>query len=180
MVWSTPRDWATGEQVTVPLLNQELRDNLLSIRNNNDWMVRCTKSANQSLGTTGYTAIPWNVHDFIVGTTALHSTASGEKFMAPVAGWYGLRGSIIYGSASGYRGIAYAFNTTGAGTRYDMAVSFRGGSAVPPEIYFNDEVQMTTADYLCLQGYFQNNTSAQVVGGASQSHVAWWLIGAST
>lgn len=179
MAWSKPVTWATTSGPSANVLNQQLKTNLLSLRNNLDWMVRCSKSANQTIGTSNtYTPITFNQHDWTVGTTATHGTASGSKFHAPEPGWWRLMGTLIYASASGHRAVGYQLN--GAGTVLTMAQEHVATNINPRELFFSEIVPMTTADYLELCGLFSANTSAQVLGGTSNTRMTWQMVGGAT
>lgn len=177
MAWSTPPAWATTSGISLGSLNTHLRDNMLSLRNNNDWLVKASKAANQSVPTTTYTAVTYTVHDITVGTTALHSTASGTKFMAPEPGYYRLLGTHVYASSSGWVDAAYRLNATGL--IFDMSADM-SENATPRELFFCDTIAMTTADYLEVLAYIERNTSGTVLSGATASRVTWQLIGAAT
>lgn len=180
MSWASPVTWTTGASgVVATALNQQLRDNLKSLRNGHDILVQCSLAANQSLAASNTdTGIGFTVHDSIVGTTALHSTASGAKFNAPSAGWYGLTGSVILNTASGTRAISYRLNGTGVVHR--TGYEYLGGAASPRQFSIDETVQMTTADYLEVTALFLQGTSATIIGGATGTRMAWHLLGAST
>lgn len=179
MAWSKPVTWATSSGPSAAVLNQELKTNQASLRNNLDWLVRASKSGNQTIGTSNtYTAITFNQHDFNVGTTQTHATASGSKFLAPEPGWWRLMGTLIYASASGYRAAAYQLN--GAGTVWTLNQEHVATNTNPRELFFSEIVQMASTDYLELLGYFSANTSAQVIGGTSNTRMTWQMIGGAT
>lgn len=177
MAWSTPPSWATTSGISVGSLNTFMRDNLLSLRNNNDWLIQATKSANQSIGATVYTAITYNVHQITIGTTALHSTASGSKWMAPVAGYYRLIGTQVWASASGWLTASYRLN--GSTLNYDMN-SDMSENVINREIFFADTIAMTTADYLEVMGRVERNTSGTIISGSTATRATWHLIGAAS
>lgn len=178
MAWTQPVTWTTSSGPSAAQLNAQLRDNLLSLRNNNDWLVHCSKSAGQSI-TTAQTAITFNVHDYIVGTTAIHSTASGSKFMAPVAGYYRLIGTAVWNQTSGYRQLSCRLN--GATDSPDtLNVMWEGAAGFPREQFGSINQPMTTADYLEIFGKVYNNTSGTIISGATGTRFGWYLLGAST
>ena len=178
MGWVTPPDWATTSGISLGSLNTYLRDNMLSLRNNNDWLVKCSKTANQSVPATAYTPISFNVHDILVGTTALHSTASGTKFHAPVAGQYRLLGTEVFVSSSGWVGAAYRLN--GVSPDFDISADMAETPELR-EILFVDTITMTTADYLEVLAWVERASSGTINGGAPlDTRVTWQLIGAAT
>lgn len=177
MAWQTPPTWATTSGISANSLNTYLRDNLQSLRNNNDWLVKCTVTGNQSVPTTTYTNIDFTRHDILVGTTALHSTASGAKFNAPVPGKYRLLGTEVMVSASGWIGVAYELN--GDGNAIDINADM-SETAELRELFFVDVVNMTTADVLRLQAWIERNTSGTINAGIEETRVTWTLIGAAT
>lgn len=177
MAWSTPPAWATTSGISANSLNTYLRDDLLSLRNNNDWLVKASKSANQSIGATARTPITYNVHDILVGTTALHSTASGTKFMAPVPGYYRLLGTMVWASASGW--VTAAYNKNG-GTSFCDINSDMAEFPHERELFLADTIAMTTADYLEVIGRVDRNTSGTIISGAVATRVTWQLIGAAS
>lgn len=177
MGWNTPPDWATTSGISANSLNTYMRDNLLSLRNNNDWLVKASKSANQSIGATARTPITFNVQNILVGSTAIHSTASGTKFMAPVPGYYRLLGTMVWASASGWVTAAYSKN---GGTSYYDVNSDMSEFPHERELFMADTIAMTTADYIEVIGYLERNTSGTIISGATASRVTWQLIGAAT
>lgn len=176
MAWTTPKTWATGENVSIGSLNTYLRDNLLALRNNNNWAVRCSLAGSTAL-LSGSTVVNWTVHDFLTGTTALHSTASGTKLMAPEAGYYSLIVNAIFTSgASGSRTVGYRFN--GAGARYDLNAVTYSPAVSPYGLTGADLVQMTTADYLTIE--VNLTVAATLAGGPTNSRCFWSMVGASS
>lgn len=177
MTWTRPPNWATTSGISLDSFNTYLRDNLRSLRNNNDRLVKCSMASTQSIGTTVYEAIDYRRHDILVGSDALHSTASGTKFQAPEPGYYRMLGTMVYASSSGWTGVAHRLN--GTGVIYDVTADM-AENADPRELFFCDTLMMTTADYVEIMGYVERNTSGTIASGSTASRVTWHLIGAAT
>lgn len=178
MSWNTPPDWATTSGISLDSMNKYLRDNLRSLRNNNDWLVKASLVAPQSINSElVYTPVAYHRQDILVGTTALHSTALAARFKAPEPGQYRMLGTMVYASASGWAAVAYGLN--GVDPIYDVTADM-SENADPRELFFCDVVMMTTADYLQIMGYVERNTSGTLASGSTNTRVTWSLIGAAT
>ena len=180
MSWKTPTNWATGTPLTPALLNLEIRDEVLSARNGFDRAVGVSRAANFSLAASGHTVVPWTVTDWIVGSTAIFTTASGSKLVACEAGWWRVMGTMVLNSVSGAMGCGY-YRGGATNAVYELNQNHVGAAGTARE-FFGSDILMTTAssDYIELTGMFRTGTSATVIGGATGSRFTWSMLGGST
>lgn len=181
MAWTPPPIFATTSGITPGTLNTYVRDNLKSIRNNNDAIVQVYLAANFGLAASGFTPINWTAHDVWAGTTAIHATSSGQRLYATETGRWRLCGSVMYNAASGYSEIGYRVNATASGTLNILAAQFYG-AAIPRTLSFSDTIALASGEFVSLSVYANAGASAHVIvgGGATGSRVAWEFVGAST
>ena len=88
MTWTTPRTWATGDEITATRLNEQLRDNMLELRSSRTARVRrLTAQSIPDSADPCATAIGFTSEDFDV--PAWHSNTTNNTRITPdVAGVY--------------------------------------------------------------------------------------------
>lgn len=109
--WTTPRTWSVGELVTAGLLNQQLRDNLNTLRV--PLYCRVENRTNISVPNSTYVEITFDT-ETTKNDAAMHSTSSNTaRLIAPVAGFYLIEGCIEWsGNPNGQRQFEIFYNGT--------------------------------------------------------------------
>ena len=114
MTWTTPRTWATGDEITATLLNEQLRDNMLELRSSRTSRVRrLTAQSVPHLEDPWATAIGFTSEDFDV--PSWHSNSTNNSRITPdVAGVYLATACVEFdANATGDRAVRIGVNGVG-------------------------------------------------------------------
>ncbi len=114
MTWTTPRTWATGDEITATRLNEQLRDNMLELRSSRTARVRrLTAQSIPDSADPWATAIGFTSEDFDV--PAWHSNTTNNTRITPdVAGVYLVTANVEFAAnATGDRAIRIGVNGVG-------------------------------------------------------------------
>jgi hypothetical protein len=173
-MWTTPRTWTAGDVLTATLFNQQIRDNLNSLRHCNDAIAIVYLSGSPTISTGTWTTVPF---DTAAANAGGLFTAGSNRFEVPVTGKYELVVSIIWGDGNtGSReiranrsdGLLFALHGTdgvgaASGSSADNAVTVLSCTAGQTVLV---QVQHTKGSNLALVG-----------SGDTGTRAAWRLIG---
>lgn len=173
--WTAPRTWSAGDILSPALLNTQLRDNLISLRNFNSQAARVYLSEDESIGASQRLSLKWALPmSWNVGTL----WGGGETFVAPVHGYYFLTATLEWlgGATSEARAVGYRINDGSAA--HDM--QWQSSDANGPVTSGQDLVELQEGDQLTVYGYQDSGDSFSAHGGADdRSHATLMLMAAA-
>lgn len=171
MAWSTPRTWATLEEVTAANMNTYVSDDL-------SWLGtgRSHCQVRDALATPGgssaWTAVSWDAV-----TTNLDSMASTSNsyITATTSGFYLIGASAVFAAntTAGIRAIALSSGTAASGTIYAQSNTTQHGSNASG-VTIMTGIQLTASAAVYLSIASSNSTADSV------SNVRMWAIWCTT
>lgn len=174
MAWTAPSTW-TNVMLTAAQLNQQLRDNLLTLRQGNQQLVKLYLDSDASITNSLDTILSWsNPPSFQVGT--IWSAANPTRLTAPVTGYYLIIPNIEWlSNSSGVRNTFYRWSVGAA--QYELqsqGASLSGHSNCSGiGIHF-----LTAAQYVEIGVWQDSGATRQVHGGTlDRTRVAMMLLG---
>lgn len=165
MAWSDPRTWLLTETPTHTQLNQEIRDNLGSLRALNDNCIRVHRTATQSMTNNTRLAITWQAAAYQTGITWSSGT-NPTRITVNVTGLYLLAANIKFANVvGGRRGVGWKKN--GGATNWDIQNHPGNGVDTVNGI---EIIDLVSGDYIEVFG-FQNSGSAINTSGTTEGDV---------
>lgn len=173
MPFTAPSTWVSGAVLTAAQLNQQVRDNLLSLRNANDQYVKLFLSGNPSIPNSIDTKISWTDIAFQVGT--IWSALNPTRLVAPVTGKYAVAINIEWRSnGTGLRSVNLVRNSPAL--QYDLQSN--GSPQGKSNLSAYVEVLLNAAAYVECQVFQSTGASHTLHGGTvDRTRIAMWLIG---
>lgn len=165
MAYTAPRTWAIGETPTHTQLNQEIRDNELSLRGLNDLALKVFRTSNQSISsTTTKSAVTWQSSAWNIG--AMWSSGTNPtRFTAPVAGVYRIAANIPWtNNGSGRRMVGWRPN----GGSVVYALQHQESTGVDT-VNGSELISLAANDYVEIVVYQDSGISLNVLGGTEQN-----------
>ena len=151
--WTEPKTWSTGENLTLALLNEQVRDNTKNLYGLNGLACRLHRTVNTSLTNNADMTINWTAADWNIGS--LWASASGTKVNLTASGnWAVFGGADFSANVSGERDIAWYQNGASVGYRErEPAVTI----ATNTVIGFYDELYVSSTDQYLTMVVRQNS-----------------------
>lgn len=176
--WKQPRDWFTGQVLTVWHLNTDLRDNLQVLKALQGQAVHLSLSVDFPVEDQDPSEIPWDTVDWMVGTE-IWSSGDRTRLLAPVPGIYELKVNAEFDNTSGGE-RAVAYRRSDSRLLYDLGYfeDANGGNQV--NISGGDVISLTTDVYIEILGYQNFGDTLNLRGGADRTRVSWRLIAEAT
>lgn len=166
MAWANPRSWGLTENPLPVLLNQELRDNLLSLRALHDASIRVHRTAVQSLANNARTPIAWQAAAYQTGIAWSAATLPTQITVA-VSGLYLLVTSLPFANVvGGQRGVGWRKN--GEATAWDLQLQPGNGVDTVNGI---ELIDLAAGDFIEVYGY---QTSGAALSTVSTGEGACW------
>ncbi len=153
--WTAPRDWALGENLTLALLNEQVRDNEKNLYGLNGLACRLYRIADATLTNDANITISWQAADWNIGT--MWASTSGAKVNLKTAGWYSIFGRAKFSTnASGKRYVEWSRNGSAQTILEDeMAITNVSGQTV---------LNLYTETYVSDTGNYVGMVVRQVAG----------------
>lgn len=162
MPFTTPHTWANDDLLTGPLLNTELRDNLLSIRNGNEQYCRLYLSSNPILTNNIDTPISWDKAAFQTGT--IWSAANPSRLTAPATGRYLVFVVLEWRSNSNaLRNLSILRNAGGAAS---YPLTSQGAAGGKSNLSAKLPVSLVAGQFLTVQAFQSSGGPLTLHGGA--------------
>lgn len=165
MPFTVPRTWLLGETPTAVQLNQELRDNELSLRGMNDLAVKVFRTSNQSISSSGANSVvTWQSSVWNIGSMWSSST-NPTRFTVPTTGIYQLAANIPWtNNGTGRRRLAWRPN--GGSITYDMQHQESTGVDT---CNGSDLISLNAGDYVEIIVSQDSGGALSVLGGTEQN-----------
>lgn len=173
MAFTAPSTWVSGATLTAAQLNQQLRDNLLSLRNANDQYVKLYLDNNPSIPNSTDTKISWTSIAFQVGT--IWSAGNPTRLVAPVTGKYAVAINLEWrNNGTGLRSMNLVRNSPAM--QYDLQSNGSPEGKNNGSAYI--EILLNAAAYVEVQAFQATGAAHTLHGGTEdRTRVAMWLIG---
>jgi hypothetical protein len=178
-VWSDPADWALGVNPNATQLDQELINNVLSLRNLNDQSIRLHRTSVQSMPNNTRQPISWQAAAYQTGLTWSSGT-NPSRITVNVTGWYLLAGNIEYANVVG--GIRRIGWHTSANLSQNFDLQAHPGNGVDTTNGL-ELIYLTAGDYIEVYGYQNTGGSINTVGtneGIVWMHLSLLATGGAT
>lgn len=165
MAYVSPRTWALGETPTAAQLNQEIRDNELSLRGINDAAVKVFRTASQSIATGAtYVAITWQSSVWNVGAMWASGT-NPTRITVPTTGIYQIAVNIPWANnGTGRRAIGWRANGPGTVFAFQLQESTGVDTCNAAEL-----ISLQAGDYVEIMCFQTSGGALNVVGGSEQN-----------
>lgn len=164
-----PRTWSLADGTpTHTLLNAQVRDPLLTLRNLNDCAAKVHRtSASQSIANNTRTAVSWQASSSTAGATPPWVVGSPTRFTPPVDGKYECIGNAKWASnSSGRRGLSFRVNGT---TNHDLQFQESNGVDTCTGM---KTLNLLSTDYVEMVVFQDSGGSLNLVGGSEQHSTA--------
>lgn len=173
MPWTSPITFASGAILTGAQLNQQLRDNLLTLRNANEQYVKLYLNNNPSIPNSANTKVSWTNVDIQIGT--IWSAVNPTRLTAPVTGKYAVAINIEWrNNGIGLRSCNLVRNSPAL--QYDLQSN--GSPQGKSNLSAYVEVLLNAAAYVECNVFQSTGASHTLHGGTiDRTRIAMWLIG---
>jgi hypothetical protein len=143
-------NWDVGVNPTSAILNARIRDPVNFLKSPPMGIFR--KSAAQSVSSSTWTAISWDVED--LDSDASHSTVTNtSRYTAQTAGWYLVQTTLCWASNStGYRKARFRVNGDDA-LVYSENTILSSGTGFSADLSTQAHVYLAVNDYVEVQGW---------------------------
>jgi len=160
MGWRTPRTWAAGQLMRAHWLNEELLDNLLTLRGLNGYGVQLGLDEDQSIPSGETTPIGWALALWQLGTL----WTSGSAITIPIDGYWSLRAVVNFAAdPDGMRRIGYSLNGRKVPQSSVLAVTDVDKSTI---LSFRQTVALSAGDVVEITAYQTSGEELRVFLGS--------------
>lgn len=180
MTYAAPRSWSTDTasangHLNASALNQDIRDNLISLRGLNDYSAKVLLSNDLSINSATETAVTWETSAWNIGSM-WSSGVTPTRITVAVTGFYELCGTINFLSDStGSRRVSYRVNGTTTHCLSNRPATDNG----PTYVDYYDVVSLTAGDYVEILVFQDSGGALKVDSGPTASHACLTLLGDS-
>jgi hypothetical protein len=161
--WTAPRDWALGENMTLALLNAQVRDNEKNLYGLNGLACRLYRTANATLTNDANITASWQAADWNIG--AMWASASADRVYCKAIGYYSIFGRAKFSTnSSGRRYVLWSRNGSNQSIFEDeMTITNASGETVLN--LYTETYMSTTASYVGMVVYQNAGPVINLKGG---------------